>query len=259
MARDVMHVLLDEITVSDKHRPVDPEAVLKLAKSIKSIGLQYPITVRSKTGAFELVAGRHRVEAHRALGLERIPANVVRWTDLDARMWEISENLHRAELTTIQRAEQVAEFVRLAKEKREADKPAQVAQVSGGRGNEGGDSLAARELGIDREEVRRAQKIDAISDDAKEAAREAGLDNNQSALLSIAKEPVERQVERVAEIKAAGRVNDLPPVKEWEDVEHEQRRSLLNAWNRASPNVRAWFRENIVDQPIMDGRFGDAA
>lgn len=259
MARDVMHVLLDEITVSDKHRPVDPEAVLKLAKSIKSIGLQYPITVRSKNGAFELVAGRHRVEAHRALGLERIPANVVRWTDLDARMWEISENLHRAELTTIQRAEQVAEFVRLAKEKREADKPAQVAQVSGGRGNEGGDSLAARDLGIDREEVRRAQKIDAISDDAKEAAREAGLDNNQSALLSIAKEPVERQVERVAEIKAAGRVNDLPPVKEWEDVEHEQRRSLLNAWNRASPNVRAWFRENIVDQPIMDGRFGDAA
>jgi hypothetical protein len=71
--------------------------------------------------------------------------------------------------------------------------------------------------------------------------------------------PVERQVERVAEIKAAGRVNDLPPVKEWEDVEHEQRRSLLNAWNRASPNVRAWFRENVVDQPIMDGRFGDAA
>ena len=118
MARDVMHVLLDEITVSDKHRPVDPEAVLKLAKSIKSIGLQYPITVRSKNGAFELVAGRHRVEAHRALGLERIPANVVRWTDLDARMWEISENLHRAELTTIQRAEQVAE-VRLVADHRD--------------------------------------------------------------------------------------------------------------------------------------------
>lgn len=250
MARDAMHIMLDEIVVSDRHRPVDTDAVTKLAKSIKSIGLQYPITVRSKGGEFELVAGRHRVEAHRALGLDRIAANVVRWGDLDARMWEISENLHRAELTVSQRAEQVAEFVRLAKEKREREKPEQVAPVSGGRGNEGGERLAARELGITREEVRRAEKIDSITPEAKEAAREAGIDDNQSALLSVAREPPERQLARIDEIRRAGRVE--PVVKEWEDVEDEQRRSLLNAWNRASPNVRAWFRESVVDAPVFD-------
>ncbi len=96
--------------------------------------------------------------------------------EVDARMWEISENLHRAELTVSQRAEQIAEFVRLVKEKREreTDKLAQVAPVSGGRGNEGGERLAARDLGITRDEVRRAEKIDAIAPEAKEAAREAG-------------------------------------------------------------------------------------
>jgi len=36
----------------------------------------------------------------------------------------------------------------LAKEKREGEKPAQVGPVSGGRGNTGGDRLAARDLGI---------------------------------------------------------------------------------------------------------------
>ena len=43
-------------------------------------------------------------------------------SDLDARMWEISENLHRAEVMTEQRYEQIAEYAKLAKEKREIEK-----------------------------------------------------------------------------------------------------------------------------------------
>jgi hypothetical protein len=45
-------------------------------------------------------------------------------------MWEISENLHQAELTVLERSQNVAEWVRLA------DKVAQVAPLSTGRGNE---------------------------------------------------------------------------------------------------------------------------
>ena len=66
------------------------------------------------------------------------------------------KNLARAELTALERDEHVAEWIRLA-EKKAGEKPAQVAQVSkGGRGNEGGLSKAARDLGIDRDEGRRA-------------------------------------------------------------------------------------------------------
>ncbi|MEJ0093339.1 MAG: hypothetical protein WDN46_07855 [Methylocella sp.] len=46
---------------------------------------------------------------------------------------------------------------------------------------EGGISAAAREIDVERTEVRRAEKVASLSDDAKEAAREAGLDDNQSA------------------------------------------------------------------------------
>jgi len=255
MARDtILYIRPNEIIVRPEHRAVDEEAVKKLARSIKDIGLQYPITVRSKAGSFELIAGRHRLEACRSIGMDHIPANVVRWSDIDARLWEISENLHRAELSAAQRAEQIAEFARLVKERREKEVSAQVGQKPVGGRPEGGDSLTAKELGITRQEIQRAEKIASISNEAKEAARAAGLDDNQSALLSVAREPVERQVERVAEIKAAGKVI-VPAAKEWEDVEQEQRRSLMAAWNKASPTVRAWFRENVVDAPVMDARW----
>jgi hypothetical protein len=45
-------------------------------------------------------------------------------------MWEISENLHRAELTVLERDTQVARWIELRK-------LLQPATVSGGRGNEG--------------------------------------------------------------------------------------------------------------------------
>jgi ParB-like chromosome segregation protein Spo0J len=116
---------LDEIDVREGHRPVDMEAVRRLAKSIEDIGLQYPITAVAKGQRFALVAGLHRLEASRVLGEERIPATIVKLSDIDARLWEISENLHRAELTVTQRAE----YVDLAKQKRESEKAAQLAQA----------------------------------------------------------------------------------------------------------------------------------
>jgi ParB family chromosome partitioning protein len=118
-----MNLMLDEIDVSESHRPYDAEAVTRLAKSIRDIGLQYPITaVRGDGKRFNLVAGRHRLEAFRLLGRDRIPANVVKMDDRAARMWEIAENLHRAELTVAQRADQISEYARLAKAKREAER-----------------------------------------------------------------------------------------------------------------------------------------
>ncbi|HEX3862536.1 MAG TPA: hypothetical protein VHY35_12655 [Stellaceae bacterium] len=101
-------------------------------------------------------------------------------------MWEIAENLHRAELTVLERSEHVAEWVRLAD-----DKLAQVAPVSpkGGRGKEGGINAAARELGIERTDAQRATKIDDLDESAKAEAKALKLDDNQSALLAAAKAP----------------------------------------------------------------------
>ena len=128
-----------------------------------------------------LVAGQHRLEAARRPGWATIEALVLEGDERDARLWEIAENLHRAELTVQERAEHIAEWVNLVEEK-----AGQVGQVSGGHGKERGASLASQELNLPRKAVARALQIAGLSNDAKAAAVETGLDDNQSALLKAA-------------------------------------------------------------------------
>jgi ParB-like chromosome segregation protein Spo0J len=52
-----------------------------------------------------LIAGRHRLEAVRMLGWDEIPVIVSDGTEIEAKMWEIAENLHRADLTVMERSE----------------------------------------------------------------------------------------------------------------------------------------------------------
>lgn len=111
-------------------------------ESMSKIGIKTPITVCgvSETGNIFLVAGRHRLEAAKRLGWTEIEA-IILWDcpEDEARMWEISENLARAELTALERDEHVAEWIRLAgKVSRQSD-----AKPQGGRGNEDGVRAAA--------------------------------------------------------------------------------------------------------------------
>jgi hypothetical protein len=84
------------------------------------------------------------------------------------RSMEIAENLDRAELTTLERDEHVAEWIRLA----DAVSTQVVSKPQGGR-PEGGTRAAARELGVNRDDARRATKIAALSDEARVVARAA--------------------------------------------------------------------------------------
>jgi ParB family transcriptional regulator, chromosome partitioning protein len=185
-------VRLSQIEIPPTARPYNATTVVELSRSIAAIGLRSAPTVIEREGRFVLVAGRHRIEALKMLHVEGVLVRLVDFDDVEARMWTISENLFRAELTISQRAEQVAEYAKLAAEKRDVQS-GQVAQNESkredGRGHrhEGGDSLAARDLGITREDVRRAKTIAALPEQAKQAARDAGLDDNQSALLKAAR------------------------------------------------------------------------
>jgi hypothetical protein len=42
-----------------------------------------------------------------------MPCRITTWGESQARRWKIAENLHRADLTTLQRNEQVAEWIAL--------------------------------------------------------------------------------------------------------------------------------------------------
>ena len=126
----VLRIPPDDIVIPDSRREVDVAAVEKLAGSLKAIGLRTPITVRfvsdfldPDTGepenAYILVTGRHRLEAVKSLGWEYIHAIDREGAEEEAEMWEISENLHRAELNPLERGEHVKRWIELEKLKRE--------------------------------------------------------------------------------------------------------------------------------------------
>ena len=103
-------------------RPTHADKVNELAKSIRLIGLQSMPTVVERDGRYMLVAGRHRVEAMRVIGKDPIPVRIADFDDVEAQLWAICENLHRNELSALERAEQIAEFARLSQEKADAAK-----------------------------------------------------------------------------------------------------------------------------------------
>jgi ParB family chromosome partitioning protein len=171
--------------------------VLALKASIEAIGLQTPPTVVERDGRYVLIAGRHRLEALRLLKAEKVPVRVVDMDDREARMWTIAENLHRNELTAVQRAEAIQEWRKLA-----AKKGGEISRPSGNaQPHDIGVSATARELGIDRKEVRTANKIANITPAAKEAAATAGV-KTQADLFKVASYADDDQVEAVAAIVA---------------------------------------------------------
>jgi ParB-like chromosome segregation protein Spo0J len=230
------------IEVPERQRGLDDRTVAQLMESIKRIGLRTPPCVRIvddyTTSSGEvcdgqpvLITGRHRLEAVRRLGVEKVECWVLGdESESEAKLWEIAENLHRAELTELERDTHLAEWIRLteqieaersapppieltrerdpepAKKRKEPKKKlAQSAPVSakGGRGRTGGIRAASRELGIDRDDARRALKVASLTEEAKEAAKEVGLDDNRSALLKAAEQPMERQAATIREIAEA--------------------------------------------------------
>jgi len=93
-----------DIVVGDRLRALDRESVERLKESISRIGLKTPISVRSGEQGWTLVSGRHRLEACIELGMDEVPVVAETGSELEARLWEIAENLHRAELTALERA-----------------------------------------------------------------------------------------------------------------------------------------------------------
>lgn len=83
----------------------------------------------------------------------------------DRHPYRLPQWHHRAELTALERSEQIAEWVELT-----GEVIGQLAQKPSGGRPEGGISAASRELGIDRTEAQRAVKVASLSPEAKAEA-----------------------------------------------------------------------------------------
>ena len=186
---------VEDIEIPTSHRSTAEDQILSLMDSIRAIGMQNPITVREKSKSkYQLVAGAHRLRAVLKLGHSLICARIVcRET---AQIFTISENLHRVELTKLERAEAIAKYIELRKKGGPDAQPARGGKQPLDKGN----SRIARELGFARKIVRNAKKIAQIDAKAKLLLRANGLDDVEKTLVQLAEFEPEDQLKQVEQL-----------------------------------------------------------
>jgi ParB-like chromosome segregation protein Spo0J len=229
-------------------RTIDQDTVQRIIESISEIGLQAQgvITVEWNPAGSprraSLVAGRHRLEAFRLLGWSTVPAAIFDGSANEAELWWISENLHRKELTALERADQIDRWIQLRDEK-----GAQLAQVSGGRGHRGGISAAATELGVDRRSIQRSLQIAGLSNEAKTVATRLGLAAHQGALIKAV--GAGGPVEQIKSLQASARRRQPPSPERVarRGKEAAARRQHMTDWTDcAAQTLYEWLEEDRV-------------
>lgn len=255
----------DSIVRGERRRAINDGAVSILVESLSRIGLRVPISVRlaadvpdDETGeilgqAYVLIAGSHRLEAARRLGWSTIEAFVGDVDEVEAELWEIAENLHRAELTALERDAQVKRWAELAAV-RVSDNLSETDRAKGGR--PGIAAKAAKALGISERDVQRAMKVAALSPEAKAVAKEIGLDDNRSALLEAAKGKTPEAQVVALRTRASISASDYP--KDDHERSVEWRRAFERLWNKAPSAADREWAKDWVERPIMDSKWGAA-
>src|SRR5690242_11138062 len=111
MMNTTQRIAISDIRIPPGRRDLNDEKVADMAASIETLGLLTPIGVRMIDEKPVLVHGRHRHAAAQRLGWTEIDCQILVLDDRGARMAEIAENLHRAELSALERADQIAEWI----------------------------------------------------------------------------------------------------------------------------------------------------
>ncbi len=110
------NIPLGAIDILPGRREAHPEKVDEMALSIRLLGLLQPIIVFPNPeveGRFSVVAGVHRFLAFKKLGLATIEVRVTEEGEIKRELIEISENVHRCELTLAERDRAMHRYAQL--------------------------------------------------------------------------------------------------------------------------------------------------
>lgn len=192
-----VHVV--RVKIGSRMRRVDRKKVKAMADSITEIGLLNPISVSQIGDEYLLVAGRHRLEAAKLLGWDKVPAVVVELDDVDRLLAEIDENLIRNELSDLERSEHLAERKRLYLLKHPETKRGGAPGLPGG-GKAKTEMIssfaqdAAEKIGVTDRSIRQDVQIaESIPEDVRDAIRDTPIAESKTDLLDIARLPEEAQ------------------------------------------------------------------
>lgn len=99
--------------------PVQPrknfedESLRELCSSIEEFGVLNPLTVRLRSGRYELVAGERRLRAAKMAGLEDVPCILLDVGLEEASLIALIENLQRKDLDFIEEANGINQLIRM--------------------------------------------------------------------------------------------------------------------------------------------------
>lgn len=271
---DVQELEIADIKVKGGRRALDQAKVSELVQSISVLGLRNPITVRLVTKQIRwgktktehiVVDGLHRLVAMKQEGHTTIPCFIIEADKRGARMWEISANLHRADLTPTEYDEQLAEWVQLYDEVQpigqnvqDQDRRKVSISEAARRLPVKGKNLAAK-----RKRVERALKSASVSPEAKEEARKVGVYNSSNLRKIAAKKTVEDQLKLVHQLAApktaTGDTTKTKTAVPTEPLSTKHKKilvDLVRKWNASLPLKRAYVKAppNVREQFLTEIR-----
>ncbi len=100
----------------------DRDKLRELSESIKEVGLINPVTVRSKGKGYEIVTGERRWRAHQIAKIKKVPALVKEYSsEGQVAIESLIENIHRTDLSDIEKGKFAERIKRLEKIKTNTD------------------------------------------------------------------------------------------------------------------------------------------
>lgn len=288
-SRSVQSIRVEHIHVGERHRKAPEDAVERLARSISEIGLRTPITVRvvdemeldgeMVEGVPVLVTGATRLAAAGSLEWSHIDCFVDDCDEIDAELWEIDENLCRAELSEAEEAQHLARRKELWVQRKERENrveqvvPAEVGYKKPPPSDKGFAAETAALTGETKQSInRKISRGEQIAPDVLKSITGTRWDKGVN--LDILK-----KLSHAEQRQAFFRVKTIPgetfedayefihggpptapkiakpavPLNDFETVD-KQVSALMSAWNRAGKEAREDFLSRI-ERPVMDGRF----
>ena len=111
----ILYLPADEIVPNpvQPRKHFDDEGLAELSESIRVYGILNPLTVRWRSGRYELVAGERRLRAAKLAGLQELPCLVVDVNMADASLMALVENLQRQDLDFVEEAAGIRQLILL--------------------------------------------------------------------------------------------------------------------------------------------------
>src|SRR5580658_6174884 len=155
----------------------DDDELKSLTDSVRVHGILQPLVVRPVGEGYQLIAGERRLRAAQNVGLPEVPVHVVNFNDQEVQEAALVENIQRADLNPIEKAQGFKEYL---------DKFGLTQ-----------DQFAAR-LGLDRSSISNLVGLLNLPAEVQEAVRVGQLTLGHAKVLKGVAEP-ERQIQLTRE------------------------------------------------------------